>query len=83
MSIKYLTFVSFFMEVLFLMKQTLSISILSVYRGIKEDSWLWPDVREIFFEDLKRLHGYAVGRILLSGKRWKLTFWPRLCRIIQ
>jgi len=27
-----------------------------LHRGVKEQEWLWPNVREIFFEDLKKLH---------------------------
>ncbi len=27
-----------------------------LHRGMKEQHWLWPGVREIFFEDLERLH---------------------------
>jgi len=27
-----------------------------LHRGMKEQHWLWPGVREIFFEDLKKLH---------------------------
>ena len=27
-----------------------------LHRGMKEQRWLLPEVREIFFEDLKRLH---------------------------
>ena len=27
-----------------------------LHRGMKEGGWLWPSVRESFFDDLKRLH---------------------------
>ncbi len=27
-----------------------------LHTGMKEQNWLWPGVREIFFEDLKKLH---------------------------
>lgn len=27
-----------------------------LHNGMKEQSWLWPSVREIFFDDLKKLH---------------------------
>jgi len=27
-----------------------------LHRGMKEQRWLWPGVRGIFFDDLKKLH---------------------------
>ncbi len=28
-----------------------------LHEGIKEQGWLWPGIKERFFEDLKNLHG--------------------------